>query len=318
MLKGIEDAYRNRPEDVEKTAQQLLGILRGLSEPTRSTGEICVDQDSVESWIDRSIDDYEPTYGGFGSAPKFPRETLLELLLVSLRGKPNPGRMKMLRHALDAMANGGIRDQLGGGFHRYSTDAQWLVPHFEIMLYDNAMLGWCYAEAFAQTGEECYADVARGVFDFVLREMTSAEGVFYTAMDAEVDGQEGLNYLWTSDEIKELLGADDAALFNRAYGVDEGPNFADPHHGNGVAEKNILYLAKPDVAAAQAAAGADVRDPQARPRYEKAAAAGHKNHNELECADDPCAGAWRARVGCTTLHRRSVVRRGIHGGETSN
>jgi len=151
----------------------------------------------------------------------------------------------MLRHTLDAMADGGIRDQLGGGFHRYSTDAKWLVPHFEIMLYDNAMLAWVYAEAFGQTGERRYADVARGVLDFTLREMTSPEGPFYTAFDAEVDAQEGLSYLWTADEIEQLLGPADANIFNQVYGVDAGPNFADPHHGNGTPDKNILFLPRP-------------------------------------------------------------------------
>src|SRR5439155_11810407 len=129
-----------------------------------------------------------------------------------------------------------------GGFHGYSTDARWLVPHFEIMLYDNAMLAWIYAEAHRQTGERRYGDVARGICDFVLREMTSPQGAFYTAFDAEVDGREGLNYLWTRDEITQLLGLEDAKHFNRVYGVDRGPNFADPHHGSGRPDKNILYL----------------------------------------------------------------------------
>jgi uncharacterized protein YyaL (SSP411 family) len=151
----------------------------------------------------------------------------------------------MVRRTLDRMAMGGIYDHLGGGFHRYSTDAKWLVPHFEIMLYDNAMLAWCYVEAYRQTEDRRYAEVARGVFDFILREMTSREGAFYTAFDAEVDHQEGLNYLWTAEEIEQVLGLDDAKVFNRVYGVDRGPNFADPHHGSGVPDKNILYLATP-------------------------------------------------------------------------
>ena len=105
---------------------------------------------------------------------------------------PRPKAEKSLRHTLDAMAHGGIRDQLGGGFHRYSTDGNWLVPHFEIMLYDNAMLGWVYAEAFRQFGDRTYGEIARGIFDFILREMTSPQGAFYTAFDAEVDAQEGM------------------------------------------------------------------------------------------------------------------------------
>jgi uncharacterized protein YyaL (SSP411 family) len=145
---------------------------------------------------------------------------------------------------MDALAYGGIRDQLGGGFHRYSTDAKWLVPHFEIMLYDNAMLAWCYVEAYRQTEERRYAQIARGIFDFVLREMTSPQGAFYTAFDAEVHAQEGLSYLWTEEEIEQVLGRDDAKVFNKVYGVDRGPNFSDPHHATpgGTPDKNILYV----------------------------------------------------------------------------
>ncbi len=262
VLRALEDAYKNRTDDVEKTATQLNGILEQLAEPAPPDRPVSVDGHFAQALVERSTGDYEPTYGGFGSAPKFPRETLLELLLTYL-GQPSSDLgpqshieyrkskiQKMLLHTLDALAAGGIRDHLGGGFHRYSTDAKWLVPHFEIMLYDNAMLGWCYVEAFRQTQDEKYAGVARGIFDFVLREMASPQGSFYTAFDAEVDGQEGLNYLWTADEIERVLGADDAKVFNRVYGLDRGPNFADPHHGNGVAEKNILHLAVPMESAA--------------------------------------------------------------------
>ncbi|MEA2711138.1 MAG: uncharacterized protein QOF78_3739 [Phycisphaerales bacterium] len=245
ILRGIEEAYKNRPQDVEQTANQIVGILRDLSEPEPPEGPEKIDDKWIDDLIARSVDDYEPRHGGFGAAPKFPRETLLELLLVHQRTHPDPARMQKIRHTLDAMAQGGIRDQLGGGFHRYSTDAEWLVPHFEIMLYDNAMLGWVYVEAYRQTKDERYARVAREIFDFILREMTSPDGPFYTAMDAEVDGQEGLNYLWTPDEIEQVLGAENAALFNRVYGVDRGFNFADPHHApaGGAPDKNILFLA---------------------------------------------------------------------------
>jgi uncharacterized protein YyaL (SSP411 family) len=251
-LRALEDTYRSRPDDVEKTSGQIVGILERLAQPAAPQKPLRVDMQFVDQLVERSISDYEPRFGGFGSAPKFPRQTLLELLLVYLDG---PDRSEIsnlksqirsqLRQTLDAMADGGIHDHLGGGFHRYSTDATWLVPHFEIMLYDNAMLGWIYAESSRQSGEARDAKVARGIFDFVLREMTSPDGSFYTAFDAEVDAQEGLSYLWTADGIESLLGAEEAKLFNRVYGVDRGPNFADPHHGLGQPDKNILYLPKP-------------------------------------------------------------------------
>jgi uncharacterized protein YyaL (SSP411 family) len=261
LLHALDDAYHNRRAEVDRTADQITNVLRNVAEPDAPERPVKIDEAFIDDLIQRSISDYDPAHGGFGGAPKFPRETLLELLLVYLRdASPTPATAtdskselsnlksevrRRLLHTLDALAAGGIRDHLGGGFHRYSTDAKWLVPHFEIMLYDNAMLAWCYAEAFRQTGEQRYADVTRGVCDFVLREMTSPEGASYTALDAEVDGQEGLNYLWTVDEVETVLGAEDAELFNRIYGLDLGPNFADPHHGSGVPDKNILFLPKP-------------------------------------------------------------------------
>ena len=251
VLRGISDAYRNRRADVEASANELVSILQQLAHPLPPSRPITIDQKFIDELVDRSASDYEPRFGGFGAAPKFPRETLLELLLRYC-AQPIPGVgsrqseiLKRVCHTLDAMANGGLRDHLGGGFHRYSTDDRWLVPHFEIMLYDNAMLAWCYVEAYRQTEEPRYARVARGIFDFVLREMTSRDGSFYTAFDAEVDAQEGLSYLWTTAEVNALLEDfenGDRTRFLHAYGFDRGPNFADPHHGTGAPDKNILHL----------------------------------------------------------------------------
>ncbi len=245
VLRAISGHYREKRDEVERTADELVKVLRQVAEPVGTERKITIDQNFLGRMVERSTSDYEPMYGGFGGAPKFPRETLVEMLLTRF-AKPRSGDgdavLKMTLHALDAMADGGSRDQLGGGFHRYSTDSKWLVPHFEIMLYDNAMLGWCYVEAFRQTKEARYATVARGIFDFILREMTSPSGAFYTAFDAEVDAREGLSYLWMVEEIETILGAEDAKVFNRVYGVDRGPNFADPHHGTGQPDKSILFL----------------------------------------------------------------------------
>ncbi|HEY7090379.1 MAG TPA: thioredoxin domain-containing protein [Tepidisphaeraceae bacterium] len=245
LLRALDDAYHNRKDEVHRSADQIVDILRQLARPLGPSQPITIDQGFIEELIERSVSDYESVHGGFGAAPKFPRETLLELLLVYTQSQiahPKSQIPQMLRHTLDAMANGGIRDHLGGAFHRYSTDAKWLVPHFEIMLYDNAMLGWVYVEASKQFNEPRYAGVARRIFDFILREMTSPDGAFYTAIDAEVDAMEGGSYLWTSEEIQGLLKKGDASLFEKVYGVDKGPNFADPHHGSGTPDKNILYL----------------------------------------------------------------------------
>ena len=277
VCNAIADAYRDRHDEVERSASQLTNILQQVAEPGPPAKPVTVDMALVSEVIERSTDDYDATNGGFGGAPKFPRETLLELLLVYCRDQPDEYAVRqgaqqakkarlrgMALHTLDALADGGIRDHLGGGFHRYSTDAEWLVPHFEIMLYDNAMLAWCYVEAYRQTEEPRYAQVARGIFDFVLREMTSPAGAFHTAFDAEVDGQEGLNYLWTPAQVEAVLGADDAKLFNRVYGLDRGFNFADPHHGTGTPDKNILFLPEPLAAVAVNSRFASVADLDAR------------------------------------------------------
>ena len=240
VLTALSDAHRDERDNVEANAAEITRVLRRLADPRPPEAAVAVDEAFLANAARHSAADYEPRFGGFGSAPKFPRETLLEMLLVAAGDEPQIA--KQLRHTLDAMADGGLRDHLGGGFHRYSTDARWLVPHFEIMLYDQAMLAWVYAEASRQYGVDRYARVARGVLDFVLREMTSPEGAFYTAFDAEVDAREGLNYLWTPEQVAEVLGDADAARFGKVYGLDRGPNFADPHHGDGTPMANILHL----------------------------------------------------------------------------
>jgi uncharacterized protein YyaL (SSP411 family) len=310
-IRALEDAYRTRRSEVNQTAEQITDILRRLANPVAPEQPLTVDPAFLDSLIERSAADYEPQFGGFGSAPKFPRETLLELLLVYLGGSEISDSksqiQRMLQHSLTAMADGGIRDQLGGGFHRYSTDARWLVPHFEIMLYDNAMLGWVYVEASRQFGDRRYAQVARGIFDFIIREMTSPEGAFYTAFDAEVDAQEGLSYLWTAPEIDSILGADDARLFNRVFGVDRGPNFADPHHGSGQPDKNILFLPRPlGEAAAELGVDEDELDRRLGPMRRKLYEARQRRKQPL--LDTKILTSWNALM----------IRALAHGGRVLN
>jgi uncharacterized protein YyaL (SSP411 family) len=242
LIRALADAYHNRRADVEGSAGQIISILRQLAEPPVAKKAMRVDQTFCNELVRASLADYDPQHGGFGMAPKFPRQTLLELLLVHETIVPDANRMTLVSRTLSAMADGGIRDHLGGGFHRYSTDAAWLVPHFEIMLYDNALLGWVYAEAAERLKIERFARVARGIFDFVLREMTDGTGGFYTALDAETDAREGATYLWTIEEVREVLGIADAGRFAAVYGLDRGPNFADPHHGSGRPDRSVLYL----------------------------------------------------------------------------
>jgi uncharacterized protein YyaL (SSP411 family) len=177
--------------------------------------------------LDAAVGSIERTFdsanGGWGGAPKFPQPMTIEFLLRRAAEK-DPRALPMARRTLDRMADGGLRDQLGGGFHRYATDGIWLVPHFEQMLYDNAQLARAYLHAWAFTGDARYRSVAQGTLDYVLRELTTSDGAFAASQDADTEGVEGATFTWHSGEIRGALG-DDAALFSTAYGVTENGNF---------------------------------------------------------------------------------------------
>jgi hypothetical protein len=168
---------------------------------------------------------FDPRHGGFGGAPKFPHPLDLQLLLRLGRQSHGKAMLEMVVKSLDMMAAGGIYDHLGGGFHRYSVDDRWLVPHFEKMLYDNALLATCYLEGFLATGRTEYAQVVGETLEYVLRDMTDPAGGFYSAEDADSEGEEGKFYVWTPDQIASVLGADAAASFNYVYDVSQSGNF---------------------------------------------------------------------------------------------
>ena len=170
----------------------------------------------------RSLDPHD---GGFGGAPKFPQPMILDFLLQNWRRTGDEQLRKAVTFTLDKMARGGIYDQLGGGFHRYSIDARWLVPHFEKMLYDNAQLARTYLHAWQVTGDAELRQVVEETLDYVLREMTAPEGGFYSTQDADSEGEEGKFFVWTPDEMQALLGPEDGPLFGAYFGVTERGNF---------------------------------------------------------------------------------------------
>jgi uncharacterized protein YyaL (SSP411 family) len=187
---------------------------------------------------------YDPEYGGFGKSPKFPSPHQLNFLLRRYYHTRDAQALAMVEKTLTQMRLGGIYDQLGFGFHRYSTDARWLVPHFEKMLYDQAMLIMAYTEAYQATGKAFYAMVAKEIITYVLRDMASAQGGFYSAEDADSEGIEGKFYLWTPKEIQNILGEKDAKLFGNAFNVKYGGNFEEADPGHSI-DQNILHLQKP-------------------------------------------------------------------------
>ena len=220
LLTAVADTYEHRRSDVERSASD---IAAALVEHIHGSESRELSEDLLALAARALGSEYDSAEGGFGGAPKFPQPMALEFLLrAHLRGTPRA--LAMVERTLEKMAGGGIHDQLGGGFHRYSVDDVWLVPHFEKMLYDNAQLARIYLLAYQATGKPLYLRVAKDTLDYVRREMTSPEGAFYSSQDADSVGEEGKFFVWTSDEIEEALGVD-APLFMRAYGVTKAGNF---------------------------------------------------------------------------------------------
>jgi len=189
---------------------------------------------------------YDGQYGGFGQAPKFPVPHQYLFLLRRWQRSGDPQPLEMVTHTLTVLRQGGIYDQLGFGFHRYSTDRKFLVPHFEKMLYDQALLALAYLEAYQATGKPLLAETAREIFTYVNRDLSSPEGGFYSAEDADSEGEEGLFYLWREAEIQKILGAEAAGRFLTKYGVKADGNFADEASGK-QSGLNILHLTKADL-----------------------------------------------------------------------
>jgi hypothetical protein len=222
VLEGVRRAYSEQRAEVEQAGVRLVSALveqgrlpAGGAPPTTTV------LDAATAAIEGSFD---PRNGGWGEAPKFPQPMTIEYLLRRHLATGDPRPLAVARRSLDAMADGGIRDQLGGGFHRYATDAIWLVPHFEQMLYDNAQLARVYVHAWQVTGDERYREVAEDTLDYVLRELTTGDGAFAASQDADTDGVEGATFTWTAAEIREVLG-EDAPAFTAAYGVTDDGNW---------------------------------------------------------------------------------------------
>ena len=239
VLRDIARTYRDEGEKIAGQAQQIADALERISRSTASTG--LPGDEIAGKVVEESISSFDAENGGFGGAPKFPPHQGIRFLLRAYHRTGNTQALEMADATLRKMAAGGIRDHLGGGFHRYSVDEKWLVPHFEKMLYDNAQLAREYTEAFQVTGDPFHADIAREILDYVLREMTEESGGFRSATDADSEGREGVFFLWKRSEIEALLGAD-AEWFCRAYGVTREGNFRDPHHPVAEGEEGLTVL----------------------------------------------------------------------------
>ncbi len=291
LLQRVAAAWKDQRQAVLGQADQVAElVVQQLSQPSwsRPIGEA-----QVARALDTLMSMYDTADGGFGQGTnKFPMPSYLELLIGA--GWDREDVRAAVVHTLDRMGTGGMYDQVGGGFHRYSTDRQWLVPHFEKMLYDNGQLASVYADAYERSGDAYYAQIVREILDYVLREMTGAGGAFYSAQDAEVNAREGENYIWTADQVREALAAagleTDLDLALDVYGFNAGANFQDPHHPED-GRKNVVFL-RDTPARLAAEKGIDVDELERRIAQINAALLAVRDTRDQPGTDDKVLAGW--------------------------
>ncbi|HEY0762253.1 MAG TPA: thioredoxin domain-containing protein [Pyrinomonadaceae bacterium] len=249
VLIDVAEAYSERQDEIRETGSTLITELQRLSETGGSDHPI--ETELLDAAYVGIVRNYDSVNGGFGGAPKFPPAMTLEFLLRTYVRTGNREALEMVKFTCSKMANGGIYDQIGGGFHRYSTDAKWLVPHFEKMLYDNALLSRLYLHYFQVSGEQSARETVAGILDYVLREMTHAGGGFYSTQDADSEGHEGKFFVWDIEEIRQALGEKDAAVFSAYYNITAAGNFEGKNIPN-------VTRSKEDIAKAQGMSEAEL------------------------------------------------------------
>jgi uncharacterized protein YyaL (SSP411 family) len=246
LIPSVREVWATRRDEALRSAAEISGLLRDAE-------KVAPGKDLDRSVLDKGYQElarrFEKEYGGFSEAPKFPTPSSLLFILRYWKRTGDEKALAMLEKTLQQMRMGGIYDQIGYGFHRYSTDRKWLVPHFEKMLYDQALMAMAYTDAFQASGKEIYGTTANQIFTYALRDMTAPEGGFYSAEDADSEGVEGKFYLWEEGEVRRILGDEDADLFIQVYNIEKEGNFAEEATGrkNGA---NIPHLQKliPEIA----------------------------------------------------------------------
>ena len=240
LVPRIKEVWDTQHDEILKSADKITASLNQIAHDASGPE---LDKSTLKTAYDQLTGRYSEQYGGFGNAPKFPSPQNLLFLLRYWQSTNDEKALRMVVKTLQSMQNGGIYDHVGFGFHRYSTDSHWLVPHFEKMLYDQAMLAMAYTEAYQATGISEFEETAKEIFTYVLRDMTDKEGGFYSAEDADSEGVEGKFYVWTEDEIRQTLKGDEADLIINVYSIDKIGNFRDEASGENTGA-NILHLNK--------------------------------------------------------------------------
>ncbi len=238
LVPRIEEIWNRQHEEVLESAEKITSTIQNMI--SESAGE-CIGESIIEEAYEELLTSFDNEYGGFERAPKFPTPHKIFFLLRYWRRSGNPEALYMVEFTLENMYGGGIHDHLGSGFHRYSTDNKWIVPHFEKMLYDQALIATAYTEVYQVTGKKLYREAAEGIFDYVLRDLTSPEGGFYCGEDADVEGEEGKYYLWTLEEVRSVLSPKDSELITKVFNLSEVGNFEEEIRGKKTGT-NIFYM----------------------------------------------------------------------------
>ncbi len=240
LIPQIKTLWTTQQSELMSASDRIIAALQQTSQ--EASGEE-LGKSTLEFAYEQLSQRFDEQHAGFGDAPKFPTPHNLFFLLRYWKRTDDKRALEMVEKTLQAMRRGGIYDHLGFGFHRYSTDSQWLVPHFEKMLYDQALLAMAYTEAYQASGKEEYGRTAREIFDYVLRDMTAPEGGFYSAEDADSEGEEGRFYLWTQEEIQQILESERADLVAKVFNIEQNGNFLEQATAKRTG-RNILYLGK--------------------------------------------------------------------------
>jgi uncharacterized protein YyaL (SSP411 family) len=263
LLRQIAQLWRERQMEIAASADELQARLE-LVTARDAREDFTLTPEVLHQALAMFKEAYDPANGGFGGAPKFPQPSIPSFILRAARRFGDSEAVKMVLHTCEKMAAGGIHDQLGGGFARYAVDAEWLVPHFEKMLYDNAQLAQLYLDAHlisgetrpeesvpqVPPGESPFAAIARDILDYVLRDMTHPEGGFYSAEDADSEGHEGKFYCWTHDELSKLLSPEEFIVAANYFGITKAGNFVDHSHPHPLPGQNVLSIVQPEMPAA--------------------------------------------------------------------
>jgi len=275
VLEAVAAAFRERPAEVYRAAEQMSAAL--INTPPAAGSTVAPAAELLDRAFQSVEQNFDPVNGGFGSAPKFPQPLVIEFILRYYLRTGRKAALDMAENTLKAMYRGGIYDHLGGGFHRYSTDSGWQIPHFEKMLYDNALISRVYVHAFQLTGEAFYRVVAEDIFKYVLSEMTdSSTGGFFSSQDADSEGVEGKYYIWEACEINKVLGAGEGDIFRKRFGASQEGNFDG---------RNILHLT------GDLPSGAGEIEPAARARLLE-----YRNKRPPPAKDTKIVTSWNAMM----------------------